>query len=102
MQKITHELKKMRKRVESLDIQIINLLRERFIFTNQIQNLKRALILPLHQKKREKTLLKKYGILAKKYRLSRALVIKLFQNIFSYAKKSGIIERTHGSNARKT
>lgn len=94
MQKITRELKKMRTRVELLDIQIINLLHERFIFTNQIQTLKRVLFVALHQKKRERTLLKKYGVLAKRYKLPKTLIKKLFQSIFSYSKKSGIIKRT--------
>ncbi|MBI2639232.1 chorismate mutase [Candidatus Peregrinibacteria bacterium] len=94
MQKVTQELKKMRKRVESIDIQIIKLLRERFIFTNQIQTLKRVLFHALNQKKREKTLLKKYVALAKRYGLNMQLIKKLFQSIFSYSKKSGIIKRT--------
>ncbi len=102
MQKVTQELKKMRKKVESIDIQIIRLLNERFIFTNQIQNLKRALILPILQKKREKTLLNKYKSIAKKYHLPEKLITHLFRSIFSYAKKTGIIKRTNGSNARKT
>lgn len=94
MQKVSQELKKMRAKVESIDIQIIQLLRERFIFTNQIQNLKRVLFLALQQKKREKTLLKKYRALGKKYRLSEELLEKLFRSIFSYAKKTGIMKRT--------
>ncbi|GEM_PF-5573245 len=88
------QLPKLRKYVESVDCEIIKLIRERFIFTNQIQNLKRLLELPLQSKKREAELLKKYRNLAKRYKLPEGLIKKLFKSIFYYSKKSGIMKRT--------
>lgn len=87
------KLKILRKKVEKIDRNIIQLLANRFKTTKQIQNLKIDFGVALLQKKREKYLLQKYLKLAKEKKLNPSLTKKLFNLIFSYSKKTGIIKR---------
>lgn len=87
------QLQILRGKIEEVDSDIIQLLAERFKTTKQIQNLKIDFGLPLLQKKREKYLLQKYLKLAKGKKLNLALVKGLFNLIFSYSRKTGIIKR---------
>lgn len=89
----THKLQILRKKIEKVDHDIIQLLAERFKTTKQIQNLKIDFGLPLLQKKREKYLLQKYLKLALAKKLNSTLIRKLFNLIFSYSRKTGIIRR---------
>lgn len=89
----TPKLKILRKKVEKIDRSIIQLLFQRFKITKQIQVLKTDFKIPLSQKKREKYLLQKYLISAKAKKLNPILIKKLFNLIFSYSKKTGIIKR---------
>lgn len=87
------QLQILRGKIEEVDSDIIQLLAERFKTTKQIQNLKIDFGLPLLQKKREKYLLQKYLKLALAKKLNLALVKGLFNLIFSYSRKTGIIKR---------
>lgn len=87
------KLERIRKNVEVIDKKILRLLKERFISTNKIQILKREISAPIHQKQREKLLLEKYAVFAAKIGLPPDLVEKVFRNIFSYSKKTDIMER---------
>lgn len=89
----THKLKILRKKIEKIDGNIIKLLTERFKTAKQIQNLKIDFGIPLLQKNREKYLLQKYLKLAEGKKLNLTLIRKLFNLIFSYSKKTGIIKR---------
>ncbi|MBI4995204.1 chorismate mutase [Candidatus Peregrinibacteria bacterium] len=86
-------LKILRKKIEKIDRCIIQLLSERFKTTKQIQNLKIDLCIPLLQKKREKTLFKKYQAYANAKKLNKTLIKKLFNLIFRYSRKTDIIKR---------
>lgn len=87
------QLKILRNKIEEVDGNIIKLLTKRFKTTKQIQNLKIDFGLPLLQKNREKYLLKKYLKSAGCKKLNPVLIKKLFNLIFSYSRKTGIIER---------
>lgn len=87
----TSKLKNLRKEVDSIDKKIIELIAKRFRTTNKIQGLKREFSLPITQKGRESSMLKKYLNTAKRKKLPVDLVKKLFLILFYYSKKSGII-----------
>jgi len=86
------KIKKLRREVEVIDGGILRLITLRFKTTHDIQVIKKKLGIPLLQKKREKALLRKYSMLANRYRLPIVLIKKLYQTIFSYSKKTGIMK----------
>lgn len=90
--KTTSRLTSLRKEVSGIDKQILALLGKRFKITNEIQQLKLVLGLKITQPKRENELLNKYLLLATKKKLDPTLIRELFTLVFSYSKKSAIIE----------
>lgn len=98
------QLNRLREKVQEVDNKLLDLLAKRFTLTNQIQGLKKAHGITLLQKKREQQLLAKYLLLGKTKRLSKALIKDLFQLIFSYSKKTGImrgiLNSQHGTKSK--
>lgn len=75
-------LQKLRKRIELIDGEIISLIAERQKLAPQFAAVKKKLGLPLHQQQREIELLKKYGVMAKRKKISFILIRKLFPLLF--------------------
>lgn len=86
------QLRRARTRVTRIDTLLIRLLAERFKVTRHIQSLKQAIHIPVHQKKRENTVLTRALRLGKANKLSTTFIKRLFSLIFSYSKKDGIIK----------
>lgn len=93
-EKSKNQIAVLRKKIDEIDKDILILLGERFRTTSKIQYVKRALHLAIAQNKRERGLLSRYRLFAKKYNLPPLFIKKLFQTIFSYAKKTDIIKGT--------
>lgn len=87
-------IQKLRKGILAIDKKIIELFAQRFKTTKEIQDLKREFGLPLTQKKREKELVKIYKKWAEQKLIPDGLIERIFQAVFSYSKKTGIIKRT--------
>lgn len=87
------QLKKLRTKVITLDKQIISLFNKRFLYTKQIQILKRYLKLPISQKNRETRLINQYSSLARARKFPTGFIKDLFKIVFRYSKKTGIIKR---------
>ncbi|MEK7523693.1 MAG: chorismate mutase [Patescibacteria group bacterium] len=88
----SQKLTLLRQEVEKIDKMLITQLIKRFQKTAKIQQLKKQLGLPLTQKKREQALLQKHFSRARKGKLQGSLIKRLFNLIFSYSKKTGIMK----------
>jgi len=75
------DLKKLRKKIDQIDKEIVRHLSRRFKITEKVGKLKFKKNLPLRDLKRERELLKKRKDWAKKYRLSPFLIDKIFHLI---------------------
>lgn len=82
----------LRQEVGKIDRVVIAQLIKRFKKTAKIQQLKKQLELPLTQKRREQALLQKHFRLARKGKLPDSFIKRLFNLIFSYSKKTGIMK----------
>lgn len=89
-------LQKLRKRVDVLDEKLIKVFIERFHTTQHIQKLKKSLGMGLYQKKREEEHLARLLSINKKRKkddmLDAVFIKKLFQLVFKFSKKTGIIK----------
>jgi len=91
-----NSLKVLRKKVESIDQQILLLISQRQKLAPQFAKLKQQLHLPLHQPKREQELLKKYQNQAKKLNLS----LKTIKQIFQLLMQSSLNQQHHFTKSK--
>lgn len=87
-------LRRLRNEIAHIDLQIIKFLAKRFKISSKIQKLKKFAEMPIYQKERELNLIKRYLNTAHKKKLPQVLIKKLFQMVFYYSKKTGIINRS--------
>ena len=81
------EIAKLRKKIDALDDQIVDLLGERFNITGEIGELKRKGDESVYQSGREEAILKRVVVRGKKLGLDGLLLQALFLQIFAVSKR---------------
>lgn len=74
-----NELKNLRKKIDKLDFEILRKLAERFSLVQKIARSKTKNLLPVLDKKREREVLRRRKIWAKKLNLDGTLIEKIFK-----------------------
>lgn len=77
-----NELKNLRKKIDKVDFEILQKLAERFSLAQKIGRNKAKNLLSVLDKKREKEVLRQRKIWAKKLKLNKALIEKIFKLFF--------------------
>jgi len=81
-----NNIKKLRKKVDIIDYELVLLLAKRFKTTKKIILLKEKNGLPAKDKNREENILKKVGKLAEKLKISTEFIGDIFKNILKESK----------------
>lgn len=83
-----NQLMKLRKKIDTFDQDILNLLGLRFSLTKKIQKMKKQKRLSLMRKSRENAIVKKLESKAKSKNLPPKLIHEIYRSIFRYSKRS--------------
>ena len=85
--KPSKRLDSLRKEVDRIDREILNMLQRRFFATKKIQLTKEEEKLPLIQEKRETEILSNLQVLSTKKKLPFSLIKLIYRGIFEFSRK---------------
>ena len=81
------KIKKLRKKVDTIDSKLISLLSGRFKATKEIQSLKKKAGLSLRDSSREDNIIKEAVKLSKNLKLDNNFIVDIFKKILKESKK---------------